>query len=611
MLLATLCGMVLPAVAAIAAVKLLGPPDVPHTSRLAVLAAAALTLAEAIFAGLGAGALVEAAWRGVHLPGSGPVDYLPLRWVRRRAARRYLIALSQGTDVGRIAHRRRARRISELCSAVGRRLGLSEMDCERACIAAVAYRDVDEISSAGATPGVAWAGAGPPNDRLAAVVEAYDALTSGRRDHPGLAREEAFGDLQAMSLDPDAVEALIEVETEKGVRFASVPLLGGLLVALSGLLRRGRHLAHTSATPAAAGATVLAIVGAGLFGYLPALQGASVLALRLTGPSVVVQATPTPTAPAAPTGGPSAQPSSPSSRLSRSPSGTGTGPALRAPLYFPSAVPHQVLVSPLPGVFPSTSPMVTSQPAASQSPAVIYVTQFPGPTPSATSTPTPAPTDSTPPAQIGPVADKIVSTDQMAAALTLSSPPLSTTSPNELILAFISGDGPTTGAQSVSSVSGGGLTWSLAARANTQLGTAEVWQAYAATPLANVTVAATLASKGHGSSMTIATFTGAASAVGATAVGGAAAGAAVVALTTTRGGSLLWAVGHDGSQAVTPTPLVGQNIVHQFLDRAAGHASWVQTAGRISAANSVVTLGDSAPILDRWDLVAVEIPALG
>jgi len=123
-LLATLCGMVLPAVAAIAAVKLLGPPDVPHTSRLAVLAAAALTLAEAIFAGLGAGALVEAAWRRVHLPGSGPVDYLPLRWARRRAARRDLIALSQVTDVGRIVHRRRARRISELCSAVGRRLGL-------------------------------------------------------------------------------------------------------------------------------------------------------------------------------------------------------------------------------------------------------------------------------------------------------------------------------------------------------------------------------------------------------------------------------------------------------------------------------------------------------
>src|SRR6266436_9699281 len=95
-LLATLCGLVLPAVTAIGAVVLLGPPRIPHTSRLAAIAAGALTLAEAVFAGLVAGALVEAAWSRLHLPGSGPVDYLPVRWTRRRIARRRLIALSRG-----------------------------------------------------------------------------------------------------------------------------------------------------------------------------------------------------------------------------------------------------------------------------------------------------------------------------------------------------------------------------------------------------------------------------------------------------------------------------------------------------------------------------------
>src|SRR5258708_31463861 len=117
MLLATLCGMVLPAAAAIAAMKLLGPPDVPHASRLALVAAAGLTVAEAIFAGLGSRALVEAASRGVRLPGSGPVEYLPLRWVRRRATRRDLIALSRGVDVQRRPHPRRGRHIFALFAA--------------------------------------------------------------------------------------------------------------------------------------------------------------------------------------------------------------------------------------------------------------------------------------------------------------------------------------------------------------------------------------------------------------------------------------------------------------------------------------------------------------
>jgi hypothetical protein len=43
-LLATLCGLVVPAATAIGAVVLLGPPSIPHTSRLATIAAGALTL---------------------------------------------------------------------------------------------------------------------------------------------------------------------------------------------------------------------------------------------------------------------------------------------------------------------------------------------------------------------------------------------------------------------------------------------------------------------------------------------------------------------------------------------------------------------------------------
>src|SRR5437870_5165578 len=94
-LLATLGGLVIPAAAAIAAAVLLGSQTVPHSSRAATLAAGALTVAEAIFAGLGAAALVEAGWRRVGLPGSGPATFLPLRWIRHRIAHRHVAALIQ------------------------------------------------------------------------------------------------------------------------------------------------------------------------------------------------------------------------------------------------------------------------------------------------------------------------------------------------------------------------------------------------------------------------------------------------------------------------------------------------------------------------------------
>src|SRR5205807_3045935 len=105
---------------------------------LATIAADALTLAEAVFAGLVAGALVEAAWPRLHLPGSGPADYLPVRWARRRIARRRLMALSPGTGGGG----GRSGRISQLCAEVGRRTGLSPMECERARVAALLDRGV-------------------------------------------------------------------------------------------------------------------------------------------------------------------------------------------------------------------------------------------------------------------------------------------------------------------------------------------------------------------------------------------------------------------------------------------------------------------------------------
>jgi hypothetical protein len=48
--------------------------------------------------------------------------------------------------------------------------------------------------------------------------------------------------------------------------------------------------------------------------------------------------------------------------------------------------------------------------------------------------------------------------------------------------------------------------------------------------------------------------------------------------------------------------------VHEFADPAGRDTGWVQASGPTSAANSVVTMGDTFPTLDRWELAAVEIP---
>ena len=445
----------------------------------------------------------------------------------------------------------------------------------------------------------------PASERLAAVVGAYDGLRSDQPDRPALSRHDALAELRAMagvSLDGDIVEALVEVETPRR-RLTVMPPLGLLGPPLSGLVRRGRHVARTSVTPAAAGATVLAMSVAGLMGVLPAWRGTRVLALRSPAPSVVVQTTPTPTTPDDAT----LPPASPApSQAAPSPSGSGTGPPARVPgLYFP---PQRSAKAP--SARPTGTPAATGQPEPT--PTIVYFTEVPAPItvglPSPSATPALTPTASTPPAPSGVAADRVVSSNNQGAFTALASPLVSTTSANELILAFVSTDGPGNGVQSAGSVSGGGLSWSLAARANTFTGTAEVWQAYAAAPLTGASVVATLGSSGQSGCITVAAFKGAAAAVGATAVAGAASGAPQVPVTTTKAGSLLWAVGQDPDRAAPRTPLGGQSVVHESFGPLGGGTAWVQATGPVAAANSPITMGDSAPTIDRWDLAGVEIP---
>src|SRR4051812_978330 len=73
--------------------------------------------------------------------------------------------------------------------------------------------------------------------------------------------------------------------------------------------------------------------------------------------------------------------------------------------------------------------------------------------------------------------DKTVSTHQSSSSTSVTSPALTTSQANELLVAFIASDGPKPGTQTMSAVTGGGLTWTMRKRTNVQAGTAEIWTA--------------------------------------------------------------------------------------------------------------------------------------
>jgi hypothetical protein len=199
---------------------------------------------------------------------------------------------------------------------------------------------------------------------------------------------------------------------------------------------------------------------------------------------------------------------------------------------------------------------------------------------------------------------------QQAGATGTTTPAFSTSSPGELLLAFVSSDGPQGASQTVT-VSGAGLTWSLVRRSNGQPGDAEVWKATAPAPLSGATVTATAAQSGFDELLTVLSVQGAAG-VGASAAANATSGAPSIGLTTTAAGSWAVGAGMDWDAAVARAVGAGQILLSQQLDSRIGDTYWSQaTSAPAGAAGQVVTLGDTAPTNDRWNLAAVEVLAEG
>lgn len=209
--------------------------------------------------------------------------------------------------------------------------------------------------------------------------------------------------------------------------------------------------------------------------------------------------------------------------------------------------------------------------------------------------------------------DTVSSADSSSANSQSSTAQFSTTGSNELLLAFISSDSSTSGGNTVTSVTGAGLTWQLAARANGVLGDAEIWRAFAPAVLSSATISASLA-QSAASSITVVAFAGVDSsgsngsgAVGATAIFSATSGAPTGSVTTTRDGSWVFAVGTDWDNAITRTIGSNQTMVHQYLS-SANDTYWVQRQNSASSqAGTGVTMNDIAPSTDKYNFALVEV----
>lgn len=191
---------------------------------------------------------------------------------------------------------------------------------------------------------------------------------------------------------------------------------------------------------------------------------------------------------------------------------------------------------------------------------------------------------------------------------TITTAPFSTTVPGDLLMAFVAFDGPLTSLQTAT-VSGGGLTWTLLERANTQAGTAEIWSARAVGTLTGITVSAhESTNSGFHGSLTVIAFTNAA---GTSVVGraGAATGAPDIIVPGVVAGDWVFAVGNDWDNAIARVPVSGQVLVHQRVDTTVGDTFWVQSTTTPSAANTLVDIHDTSPTTDRWNYAVVEVVA--
>lgn len=212
------------------------------------------------------------------------------------------------------------------------------------------------------------------------------------------------------------------------------------------------------------------------------------------------------------------------------------------------------------------------------------------------------------PRYLAPTVDNSISVETVANSQTYTSTTatISTTTPGDLLLAFVGSDSPPSGPGQSSIVSGGGLTWTLLGDDNKQLGDAEVWSARATGTLTDAKITAKANLDCWDEALTVVAYRDA-TGTGAVQTSDAPTGAPTGTLTTTQNNSWVWAAGDDWLASIPRTPGPNQTVVHSATDKV-GDTYWVQsTDAPTPASGTAVTINDTAPTTDPYNYVLVEV----
>jgi YVTN family beta-propeller protein len=205
------------------------------------------------------------------------------------------------------------------------------------------------------------------------------------------------------------------------------------------------------------------------------------------------------------------------------------------------------------------------------------------------------------------VISPVVAIDAQASALALNAATarLSSSAAGDLLVAFVASNSPSRGGQT-STVSGGDLTWTLVGRENQNLGDAEIWTARAPYTLQNAAITAKVKEAGRDEAITVIAFEYA-SGTGKVASFTSKRGSPTGSLTTSQANSWVFAVGDDWLASIPRKLPAGQTLIHEATDSAAD-TNWVQATKAVTpAVGTPVTINDTAPTTDPYNLVLAEV----
>lgn len=189
---------------------------------------------------------------------------------------------------------------------------------------------------------------------------------------------------------------------------------------------------------------------------------------------------------------------------------------------------------------------------------------------------------------------------------------VTTNYPNELLLLFctINKDVAT-----ISSVTGGGLTWLNVGRANTNAGSTELWRAFAATPISLQSVSATFSASVVSANAMVVGFVGAdisgtngSGAIGAFATAASSSAAPTVSVTTTRANSWVWGATNAAGVTGAMNAGSGQTLIRNQNDTTNTALAWMQRQTALTGTSgTVVTINSTSPSTASCNTLAVEI----